>query len=590
MVERRKPIPVNEAIERVMQYSHIGKTEFLPIEEAYGRFLAEDLIADHDVPFFDRSPYDGFAIRAEDTANASREEPVTLNVVGEIGAGSVFEGTVKANEAVRIMTGAAIPEGCNAVCMLELVEEIENGGKPAIRTKRSYEAGDNISFKGEDTKKGSVLAEKGTRINPGIVALLATFGYKEVPVSTKPTVGIISTGSELLEIDEPLQPGKIRNSNAYMIRAQVERAGGVPIYLGQFSDDFDTCYQQVIQAIDQVDFLVTTGGVSVGDYDYLPAIYEKMNANVLFNKVGMRPGSVTTVAEKDGKLLFGLSGNPSACYVGFELFLRPIIRAYLHHPKPYIRKEQAVLGTDFSKPNPFDRFVRGQLRVESGKLVAEPAGLDKSNVVSSLGPANVLILLPKGTRGYEAGMEVNCLLLEDEEGTDFQTFTEPDPKKQKTRESSTDLFQITEEPIDLQPMIDRLTRREAGAVVAFEGIVREWTKGKRTLFLEYQAYKPMALKMLQTIGDEIRERWPDTVVAITHRIGRLEISDIAVAIVVTSPHRKAAYEANQYAIDRIKQIVPIWKKEHWENGEEWLGDQLENVPYPDGKPTLKEEV
>src|SRR5699024_5178155 len=134
-------------------------------------------------------------------------------------------------------------------------------------------------------------------------------GYKNVPAVSKPKVGIIDTGSELLEVDEPLQPGKIRNSNSYMDRSQVERAGGVPVYSWQFSDDYGSCYQHVKDALEKVDFLITTGGVSVGDYDYLPAIYEKLGANVLFNKVGMRPGSVTTVAEKDGKLLFGLSGN-----------------------------------------------------------------------------------------------------------------------------------------------------------------------------------------------------------------------------------------------------------------------------------------
>ncbi|MEN2767395.1 molybdenum cofactor biosynthesis protein MoaE [Ornithinibacillus xuwenensis] len=146
-------------------------------------------------------------------------------------------------------------------------------------------------------------------------------------------------------------------------------------------------------------------------------------------------------------------------------------------------------------------------------------------------------------------------------------------------------FEIIEEPIQIQSIIDKVTRSEAGAVTTFVGTVREWTKGRRTLYLEYQAYKPMAIKMLERIGKEIMEKWNETEVAITHRIGRLTISDVAVVIAVSSPHRKAAYEANEYAIERIKQIVPIWKKEHWEDGETWIGDQLENVNYPNGEPT-----
>lgn len=422
MVERRKPIDVNEAITRVMTYATLGEKTLVPLHHSHGRFLAEDLIADHHVPPFDRSPYDGFAVRSEDTNQADRNDPLLFEVIGEIGAGSVFEDKVGKQQAVRIMTGAQIPEGLDAVVMLEMADEIMKDGKPYFYLKKPMKAGENISFTGEDTKKGDVLASTGTYINPGIIALLATFGYKEVPVSKKPKVGIIATGSELLDVDEPLQPGKIRNSNAYMVHSQVERAGGEPVDLGQFNDDFDTCYEQVKNALDQVDIVITTGGVSVGDYDYLPDIYKKLGANVLFNKIRMRPGSVTTVAEKDGQLLFGLSGNPSACYVGFELFTRPVIRQYVHSKRPFNKKVTAILGADFKKSNPFDRFVRGNITFENGKLITTPVGLDKSNVVSSLALAKALIVLPGGTRGFEKGMDVSVILLEDQEGQGFDTF------------------------------------------------------------------------------------------------------------------------------------------------------------------------
>ncbi|WP_033827073.1 molybdenum cofactor biosynthesis protein MoaE [Bacillus andreraoultii] len=150
-------------------------------------------------------------------------------------------------------------------------------------------------------------------------------------------------------------------------------------------------------------------------------------------------------------------------------------------------------------------------------------------------------------------------------------------------------FEIVNEPIVVEDLMKKVACRNAGAITTFTGTVREWTKGKRTRYLEYQAYVPMAEKMLQTIGNEVQTNWPGTQIAITHRIGRLNISDIAVCIAVSSPHRKAAYEANEYTIERIKQMVPIWKKEHWENGETWIGDQSENIAYPTGKPNLDGE-
>ena len=249
--------------------------------------------------------------------------------------------------------------------------------------------------------------------------MLATFGYKNVPVAKKPNIGLFATGTELLDVNEELVPGKIRNSNSHMISAQILRTGANVQYLGKLPDEFDTCFEAVRNALNKVDLLVTTGGVSVGDFDYLPAIYEKLGAEVLFNKVAMRPGSVTTVAQLNGKLLFGLSGNPSACYVGFELFARPIIRKLLFSEKPHLRSEKALLEVDFLKANPFTRFVRSSVSIKDGMLKATPSGLDKSNIIMSLAGANSLMILPGGTRGFKAGCIVDVLLLEDQDGSEW---------------------------------------------------------------------------------------------------------------------------------------------------------------------------
>jgi molybdopterin molybdotransferase len=312
-----------------------------------------------------------------------------------------------------------MPAGADAVVMLELAQAFEKDGHNFMSIKRSYNEGDNVSFRGEDCKSGEILVKKGTLINPGVQAILATFGYQEVPVARKPIIGLYATGTELLEVDEPLQPGKIRNSNSHMIAAQIERCGGIVHYFGKLPDVFDTCFEAVKNALEVVDILITTGGVSVGDFDYLPAIYEKLGASVLFNKVAMRPGSVTTVAQINQKILFGLSGNPSACYVGFELFVRPIIRRRLFSEKPHLRIEKAQLEVGFPKPNPFTRFVRSAVNIKDGRLTVTPSGMDKSNIVTSLAGANSLMVLPGGTRGFEAGNVVDVLLLEDQAGSEW---------------------------------------------------------------------------------------------------------------------------------------------------------------------------
>lgn len=419
MFERRKPISIGEAVAKIMESKLQGKTEFVSIDESFGRYLSEDLTATSDVPHFDRAPYDGFAVRSEDTSLASQTNPIVFEVIDHIGAGMTTEKVLKQHQAVRIMTGAMMPEGADAVVMFEVAKTSEKNDKAYLTIKRSFKKGENVSYRGEDAKEGEVLVKKGTMINPGIQAMLATFGYAQVPVAKKPLIGLFATGTELLEVDEPLVPGKIRNSNSHMIIAQIERAGGEVRYFGKLPDVFETCFDAVKNALDDVDLLITTGGVSVGDFDYLPAIYEKLGAEVFFNKVAMRPGSVTTVAQHNGKILFGLSGNPSACYVGFELFARPIIRTMLFSEKPHLRKEKAILDTDFSKANPFTRFVRSAVSVQEGKLKVSPSGLDKSNIIMSLAGANSLMILPGGTRGFESGIEVDVLLLEDHIGSEW---------------------------------------------------------------------------------------------------------------------------------------------------------------------------
>ncbi|SDQ65580.1 molybdopterin molybdotransferase MoeA [Virgibacillus salinus] len=416
MVEIRKPIPVQEAIEHVWNHRHQGCTEYISINDCDNRSLGENIVASHAVPPFNKSPYDGFAFSSEDTLHAGLNNPVEFDVVEHIGAGQVPTIRLEQGQATRIMTGAKIPEGADCVAMFEVCKTYEKNNMACMSIKRTMKAGQNIIEEGSEVSEGEKLIKRGTLINPGVKALLATFGYSEVKVAKKPVVGVIATGTELLDVNEPLQPGKIRNSNAYMIESQILRAGAEYKYFGKLADEFEPSYQTIKQALEEVDILITTGGVSVGDFDLMPAIYEKLGASILFNKVAMRPGSVTTVASNGNKLLFGLSGNPSACYVGFELFVRPIIHHSLFSKTPYLKRINATLADDFPKPNPFTRFVRNYITYENGKISARLAGVDKSNVVTSLAHTTGLMMLPGGTRGFKSGDEVEVLLLNSSEG------------------------------------------------------------------------------------------------------------------------------------------------------------------------------
>lgn len=416
-MERRQPIPVEEAVKKVHQFQKHGQVEWVPLKNSLGRWIAEDILADHDVPAFDRSPYDGFALRAEDTKEASSEHPIEFEVIDHIGAGIVSAKTIGPFQAIRIMTGAKIPKGANVVIMLELTKTFEKDGKSMMSLKRPLKKGDNISRQGEETLKGNVMIKKGSKVTPGVTAILATFGYAVVPVVKKPVIGIISTGTELLQVSDAMVDGKIRNSNLSMVYAQVLEAGGEPLDLGGVSDDFDQSYEAIKAALSKVDMLITTGGVSVGDFDFLPAIYEKLGAEVLFNKVAMRPGSVTTVAAlSNGQLLYGLSGNPAACFVGFELFVKPIIYKWCLKENPFPVFAEAKLTHDFPKANPFTRFVRASLDFAGSQLSVTPTGLDKSSAVTSIAHADCFIVLPGGTRGFSAGDQVSVLLFHHEGG------------------------------------------------------------------------------------------------------------------------------------------------------------------------------
>lgn len=409
--QHRNAIQVHEAQAIIQSHVHRGACEHIDLAEAKGRYLAEDIRAPHPYPHFRRSGMDGYAIISKDTAGSSSENPVWLEVVDEIPAGSLPSVALVPGTVSRIMTGAKVPDEADAVIMFEMTETLVNQGRTTIQIKREIEADKNVTPVGLELQEGDLILEQGTLLSTGEISVLATFGVHQVSVYKRPTVAIFSTGSELLGVEEAIQDGKIRNSNTYMLASQVKDAGGEPIILDAIQDDLQIAKQRVEEAFQYYDIVVTTGGVSVGDFDIMADLVRGEEVTMLFNKVTMRPGSVTTAAVKEGKLLFALSGNPGACFVGFELFVRPALGYMQGSSQPYLTELTAVLGRSYEKINNFTRFVRGSLRIEDAQLVATPASLDESNVMITIKDSDCLIVIPPSSRVLKAGDKVKVLRL-----------------------------------------------------------------------------------------------------------------------------------------------------------------------------------
>lgn len=396
---------MDEAIQKILGQAELLSIEEIHLKESFGRVLAEPVYATTNLPPFDKSPLDGFAVRSVDTKSATPSNPIPLRVIETIAAGDVPERTLSVGEASRIMTGAMIPPGADAVIMFE---QTVNPGQisDTVEIKKELVPGENISRSGEEVQQGTLVIPQGELIDAGIIATLATFGYTKVKVRVKPKVGILSTGNELVDVDKPMVPGKIRNSNTPMIIAMITEAGGIPVEYEKLPDNEELAKEAVQRIIEDVDILVTTGGVSVGDFDIMASIVGHSDVELLFNRVAIRPGSPTTAAKFRGKMICALSGNPGACYAGFELFVRTLIHKMLGRPTTGVTKVEAILTEDYDKPCPYPRYLRGKLAIKDTVLYAEPDLNDKSGNLTTLYLTECFIIIPAGGRGKRAGERV----------------------------------------------------------------------------------------------------------------------------------------------------------------------------------------
>lgn len=384
-------------------------SEWGALSESGGRILAQDLIANQDIPPFDRSPYDGYAFRAADTAEASRETPVALRVLEEVPAGSVPTVTVTEGTAVKILTGAPIPHGADAVIMYERTEFTEE----TVTIFSPSNSGDNIIYAGEDVREGTVLARSGDVIDPGVAGTLASQGIAAPAVYKVPRVGIISTGSELVEANEVPGPGpgKIRNSNRHTLEAALKALGCESVYLGIARDSAEEICALIEKGLAECDAVVSTGGVSVGDYDLTPDAMERAGVQMLFRGVDMKPGMACAYGVKDGKLVCGLSGNPASSLTNFYAVALPAFRK-LTGRNTYLPQEiQVTLSNGFSKKSPKTRFLRGKLNLNGGTVCME-LPKDQGNVVlSSTIGCDVMAVVPAGSGPLEAGTVLKGFLL-----------------------------------------------------------------------------------------------------------------------------------------------------------------------------------
>lgn len=373
-------------VSRIVEYDLI---------DSLNKVIANDIYAPINQPPFNRSPYDGYALRAEFC-----EE--NLKVITTIYAGDNFEGEVSDFECVKIMTGAKLPKGVDCVVKQEDVEVLGD----YVKLNTNLKTNQNICFEGEDIKKGELIIKRGTVITYSEIGVLASLGIDKVIVYDTLKIGILSTGSEVIDVGQGLKEAKIFNSNLYSIGARVKELGLEPILMGCVDDKEEDIAKKIKDNFDKVDIMLTTGGVSVGEKDLVPKVFENIGAKQLFWKLDIQPGTACVASVLDGKLLFGLSGNPNASLITFELLLKPLIN-YLENKNFRCDRVSAIFKDEINKKARRDRYFRGVLSCVDGNLCVKLTDrMQASGVLSSALCSNCIVEMKKGRDGIKYNEKV----------------------------------------------------------------------------------------------------------------------------------------------------------------------------------------
>ena len=412
-------LSVEDALERILSNFNVLETEQIPLLDALGQVLAEDATAKHDIPPLDNSAMDGYAIQAADVTNASEDSPATLRVIGLVTAGDLPSDTVVPGAAVRIMTGAPIPEGADTVVPFEDTDEIDrrNAGQSLdeIGVRFPVSFGADIRPAGQDVRSGTMVLSKGTTLRPAEIGVLASLGYDTVNVVRRPVVAILSTGNELLSPGDEYAPGKIYDSNSYSVAASVRRYGGVPLQLGIARDNLDSMNSKLAESL-KADLLITSAGVSKGDYDMVKDVLAQ-HGQIDFWSVRMRPGKPLAFGllhAEDGRKVphLGLPGNPVSAMVTFEQFGRAAIHKMMGksgYGKPHV---EAVLDEPIYNTDGRRVYARAMITKENGAYRARLTGNQSSNLLTSMAGANGLAVCPEDLPVKEPGETVEVQMLD----------------------------------------------------------------------------------------------------------------------------------------------------------------------------------
>ncbi len=401
-------ISVEEALQTILAGCRPMGLEKVDILEARGRVIGEDVFAPRDIPSAANSAMDGYAVRSADTKGVHAFKPVELKVIETIAAGSAPRKTLKEGQAARIMTGAVIPKGADAVVRREDTEE---RGK-TVRIKVAAPKGLNIRLSGEDVQKGERVIAAGSVLRPGHIGMLAALGKSFVSVHQKPRVAILSTGDELVDIEIDPPPGKIVNSNSYSLAAQILECGGIPIMMGIGRDKKAELVEK-FQIARRADVILSSGGVSVGDYDFVKDVMGDIGNAMHFWQVAMRPGKPLAFGSIDGVPLFGLPGNPVSVMVSFEQFVRPYLLKMQGHVRIFRETLTAQSAQDIKKGIGVKNFIRAVVQKEKGRYLARVTGEQGSGILKSMVVANAFIVLPEKVSFVKKGDQVVLQLLDE---------------------------------------------------------------------------------------------------------------------------------------------------------------------------------
>jgi molybdenum cofactor synthesis domain-containing protein len=404
---QQQMISVAEAIQIVRQQTRQLPSERVNLAHVLNRVLAQDIIADSDLPPFDRSQMDGYAVRAEETTDA----PVRLRIAGESAAGRGWHHELKQGEAVRIMTGAPVPAGADSVQQVELTHELKDG--TVVELLESVELGKSIVKRGAEIQAGETVLQSGAIINAAMTAVLAAFGYAEVSVAQRPRVGALATGTELVPVDEKPGQDQIRDSNNYSIAAYAQLTGALVERLPLARDETSVLTQQIARAAEKCDVVVTSGGVSMGVYDVTKLALHELNAEIFFERVALRPGKPSVFARlPNGTLVFGLPGNPVSVAVTFNLFARTALLAMQGANEPALKHENALLARSVKGNVDRESYLPAQLTTnDDGELIAFPLKWGGSSDFVSFALTTALAIVPAGTKTLEANSLVRVLRL-----------------------------------------------------------------------------------------------------------------------------------------------------------------------------------